>query len=224
MRALLLAVAVLLVAAAPASAAPKVLLTGDSLMENVGDELQAALEARGASVALDAQPGSGIAIPVLDWVAYARAQVDAVAPQATVMFNGAGDSVPLDVGDGRYADCCGPAWRRAYAARAAQMMRAYRRDGGRVFWLTVPLPRNPKYVGVISAVNRSVKDAARRSGARVTVVDLVPALSPGRFRRSVRWRGRTRVVRAGDGIHLTRAGADIVVAKVLAAMRRTGAL
>jgi hypothetical protein len=56
-------------------------------------------------------------------------------------------------------------------------------------------------------------------------VDTIPALSPGnRYRRRVRYRGKTVVVRGRDGVHLTTAGARIARDLVVRAMRADGVL
>lgn len=205
MRQLLLAAALLACCAPCAPASERVLLTGDSMMENIGTPLAAALRARGDTVVLDHQAGSGISIPVLDWTAYARKQVAADDPDLTVMFNGAGDVDPVDG-----TTCCGPAWRRAYGRRVVTMMRTYRRRGRRVLWLTQPTPRNRGYANVLAAVNRAFRDAARAAGARVTILDTVPVLSPGRR--------FDPALRARDGIHLAPPGTRLVVARVLRAL------
>jgi hypothetical protein len=197
---------------APAApAAPRVLLTGDSMMENLGTPLAAGLRADGVrDVRVDPIAGSGLTI--FDWVAQARRHM-AVGdpPEVTVMLNGAGDTGPLPVGP-RMMRCCGPAWRAEYARRARSMMRTY----GRVYWLTLPMPRNRGHARVMAAVNRAVRDAAAAVGSSVTIVDLVPVLTPGRrFRRTL----DGRVIRRADGIHLTRAGAGLAAARVRRAMR-----
>ena len=55
------------------------------------------------------------------------------------------------------------------------------------------------------------------------MVDTVPVLSPNnRFRRKLRYRGRSVVVRDGDGVHLTTAGARMARDLVVRAMRADG--
>ena len=59
-------------------------------------------------------------------------------PAAVVVFLGANEGFPIDG-----ADCCGADWAAAYATRARTMMDAWRRKGAaRVYWLTLPLPRD----------------------------------------------------------------------------------
>ena len=95
------------------------------------------------------------------------------------------------------------------------MMAAYSRAGaGRVYWLTLPVPRSAAFAQIYAAVNRALARAAGRLQATVRIVDLVPAVSPGgRFRQALR---------QADGVHLTPAGDRLAARLVVAAMRRDG--
>ena len=50
---------------------------------------------------------------------------------------------------------------------------------------------------------------------RVDLLDLRPVFSPGGvFHRRIRWDGRLQVIRARDGVHLSRAGSRIAAALI----------
>ena len=154
---------------------------------------------------------------MLDWVAQARRQATR-RPHATVMFIGANDGFAIGG-----AACCDAAWEKAYTARVKRMMASYRRGGaGRVYWLTLPTPRDGARARIYAAVNRAIKAAAADFAAdEVEVVDLVKIFTPGnRFRSSIN--GQT--VRQGDGIHLNVAGAKIAARTVIGRMRADGLL
>jgi hypothetical protein len=107
------------------------------------------------------------------------------------------------------------------------MMRHYARDGaGFVYWLTLPTPRPETQARRMAGVNLALEQAAAAANReRVRLVDTIPALSPGNeYRRKVRYRGRTVVVRGRDGVHLTTAGARIARDLVVRAMRADGVL
>jgi hypothetical protein len=134
----------------------------------------------------------------------------------TVMFLGANDGFPI--GD---APCCGAAWVTRYAGRVRAMMRDYRRGGaGRVYWLTIPTPRDPDRKPIYAAVNRAIKRAAASFAPdEVAVLDLVPVFTPhGVFRSSI----HGRVVRQADGIHLNVAGARIAARLIVRRLRADG--
>ena len=79
----------------------------------------------------------------------------------TAVYIGANDGFALPTRGGRLANCCGPAWIRAFAGRARAMMAAYRRGGaGRVYWFTLPAPRDPAAAAIFRAINEAYAEAA----------------------------------------------------------------
>ena len=188
------------------SPSPRVLVTGDSMVEPLDRQLAVAVRRTGGRAFRDPRPGTGLTRPlILDWVRHARRQVKRHRPRATVMFIGANDSAALRAGDGREVECCRRAWIAAYADRVERMMRIYRR-GSRawVYWVTLPMPRGSEHWPRFKATNLAIAQAGAAAGERVRVVDTVPVLSPGnRYRRRVEYRGRTVTVRDRDGVHLT---------------------
>lgn len=206
------------------AAAPRVLATGDSMVQPLDRQLVRPVKRASGRVIRDARPGTGITKPLeLDWVRHARRQAKRHRPRATVVFIGANDAEELDAGDGGpKVACCRRAWIDAYAERVRRMMRSYTRSGASyVYWLTLPTPRSDTQARRMAAVNLATAQAAASANRqRVRVVDTIPALSPGnRYRRRVRYRGRTVVVRGEDGVHLTDAGARIARDLVVRAMR-----
>jgi hypothetical protein len=200
-----------------------VLAAGDSMIQ----VLDAALGDRlpGARVHSDAHISTGITKPaMLDWPAHARRTARADRPDATVVFLGANDGFGLPGPGGAQEPCCSEAWIDAYAARARAMMASYARGGaGRVYWLTLPVPRSAAFARVFSAVNAALHRAARAYPGQVRIVDLVPVFTPGgRFRQTIRRDGRTIDVRQSDGVHLSPAGDRIAASLVVRAMRRDG--
>lgn len=227
MRILVLMAAVAALPAA-AEADPRVLATGDSMVQPLDERLVRPVKRSGGAVRRDARPGTGITKPLeLDWVRHARRQAKRHRPRATVVFLGANDAEPLRSASGPRVECCRRAWIDAYAERVARMMRSYRRGGaGYVYWLTLPTPRSDSLARRQAAINLALAQAhAAADPKRVRLVDTIPALSPGnRYRRKVRYRGRTVVVRGRDGVHLTTAGARIARDLVVRALRRDGVL
>ncbi|HEX2071332.1 MAG TPA: GDSL-type esterase/lipase family protein [Thermoleophilaceae bacterium] len=204
---------------APRGGRLKVLATGDSMTQIFDHYLADGLGGR-ASVRSEAHISTGLSKPsMLDWVAHSRSQAHRVKPDVTVVFIGANDGFPMSTPSG-VAPCCGDAWVREYARRAAEMIRAYRRGGvGRVYWLTLPAPRGGSFRTVFGPVNAAIRRAARRTrGARVVPIDRI--FTPGFvYRDSMIWRGRSVTVRQGDGVHLNNTGASIAAQKTIARMR-----
>jgi hypothetical protein len=124
--------------------------------------------------------------------------------------------------DGRPVKCCGAPWAAVYATRARTMMDTYRRDGeARVYWLTLPLPRDRQRQEVARAVNAAIRVAAAPYRAQVRVLDMATIFTPGgRYRDDMPVGGDVRLVREADGIHLNEAGAEVAADEVLRAAGR----
>jgi hypothetical protein len=202
----------------PADAAglPGLLVTGDSLIQGVdaflGDRLQTAFD-----VTSDTRPGTGLVKPGgLNWPALARSQAARLTPAVTVMSLGINDGVPIGG-----VKCCGAPWSAAYGRRVRGVMRTYARGAkGRVLWLTLPIPRDPRFAISVRAVNVAIRQAAVGQ-ERVTLVEIDKLLTPGdQYRDAMPIGGRSVRVRAADGIHLSVAGARHVAGVVVATLRR----
>ena len=98
--------------------------------------------------------------------------------------------------------CCGADWAAAYATRARTMMNTYRRDGdARVYWLTLPLPRDDDRQEIARVVNASVRAAAAAYRAHVRVLDMTTLFTPGgRYRDDMEVDGK-RDARPRGGRH-----------------------
>lgn len=213
--------------AAVAEAGPRVLVTGDSMVQPLDELLAKPVKRVDGRVKRDPRPGTALTRPiVLDWEKHARKQAREHRPKATVMFIGAGDTEKLKSEDGPRVACCSRAWVDAYSERVARMMRSYmRKKRAYVYWLTLPAPRQQKHQKRFLAINFAIAQAAEEVGGKARAVDTVPVLSPGNdFRRKLRYRGKMVVVRDGDGIHLTTAGSKIARDIVVRAMRADGLL
>lgn len=200
----------------------RILATGDSMIQIVDSFLKQRLESRRVKVRSDAHISTGITKPsLLNWPAKARSQARGVRPDVTIMFLGANDGFPIGG-----AACCGRDWVIAYAKRARGMMRSYQRRGsGTVYWLLLPVPSKRQFQPVFRGVNAALRRAARDMPGGVHLVDLPRVFTPGgRFRAQMRWDGRVRTVRQGDGVHLSTAGASIAASVVIRQLRRDGVL
>jgi uncharacterized protein len=117
--------------------------------------------------------------------------------------------------------CCGVDWAAVYANRVRQMMSTYRRGGAaRVYWITVPTPRDPKRLPIERSVNAAIGVAAQPWRAQVDVVDTIPIFTPGdRYRDAMPIDGVDTLVRESDGIHLNQRGASLLADVMLERLR-----
>lgn len=206
-------------------ARPRIVVTGDSMVLGVHETIARDL-GRGRSVTGDPHSSTGISKPDLfDWPAHARRSEPA---DATVVFLGAADGgYPLVLSGGATVPCCGPAWVAEYARRIAGMMTSYLRGGrGLVYWTLLPAPRSPARAEVFRAIDAAARAAAGTFGDGVRLVGTVAdVLAPqGRYTETIVFKGRRRVVRERDGIHLATAGIHIASAIIVRALRRDGLL
>jgi len=206
-------------AGADAKPLPKVLATGDSTMQSVDSFLSDDLGDE-ANVISDVRPGVGLSKGE-GWTAVANAQAARVRPTATVVSIGAAEGFPMRDAAGVTRECCDAAWIDEYTRRVRQTMLTYRRGGrGRVYWLTLPAPREANAVGLFNAVNQAILRAAQgMAGVRILRTDEL--FTPNGYRDVMRYRGRDVRVREPDGIHLNISGAAIAARVVARALRDT---
>ncbi len=200
----------------------RLLVTGDSLVQPLDAELARRLAGAGVRTERDAHLGTGISkSELVDWGRLSVQQVRERRPDAVVMLLGANEGFPMRAAGGRTVQCCGPAWAAEYATRARRMMDTYRRRGAaRVYWLTLPAPRDGDRADIARTINAAIAVAAQPYRAQVRVLDLVRVFTPGgRFRDAMPVRGRETIVREPDGIHLNGAGAEVAADLVQRALR-----
>ncbi len=189
-------------------------------------ELARRLVGEGVEVVRDPHVGTGLSKEGLaDWGELATRQTRREAPDAVVMFVGANEGFELPGADGPVA-CCGADWAAAWAFRARSMIDTYRRGGrARVYWLTVPAPRDGERARISRAVNAAIGVAAEPYRAQARVLDMAALFTPGfRYRDAMELDGRRALVREPDGIHLNERGAQVAADAVVEALRRDFAL
>jgi len=206
-----------------AKADPTLLATGDSMMYGVDsflvDELLGIADVRS-----DVLAGAGITTSATDWVRIAARQARALRPKDTVIMIGANDNFPMVTPAGARVACCDGPWVTEYERRVRAMMQSYVQNGrGRVFWLTLPLPRQAARLAISTLINRAVQRAAVGL-AGVTVVRLDQVFTPAGYSEVYRYRDRNVRVREFDGIHLNVQGQAIAAEIVATLIRRSHAV
>jgi lysophospholipase L1-like esterase len=199
------------------------LVTGDSMSMPLDEDLARRLVGRGVHVIQDPHIGTGISTTfVVDWGKLSAAQVRRDHPQAVVVFIGANDGFPLEGPEGREVACCSAEWAAIYASRARQMMNTYRQGGAaRVYWMTLPAPRDPARRRIARVVNAAIEVAAQPWRSQVRVLDTVPIFTPSFvYRDAMEVEGQQTIVRQADGIHLNEAGSNVLADHVIELLKR----
>jgi lysophospholipase L1-like esterase len=199
------------------------LVTGDSMSEPLDQDLAQSLSPQGIHVIQDPHIGTGISTTVLvDWGQLAVHQIKQDHPDAVVVFIGANDGYSMPGPGGKQVNCCSPEWAAIYAGRVRQMMNTYRQDGvARVYWLTLPTPRDSARAKISLVVNAAIEVASEPWRDQIRIIDTVPVFTPGdKYRDSMTISGEPTIVRQSDGIHLNDAGSSLAAKLVLAAVDR----
>jgi hypothetical protein len=206
-------------AAAPKHGLRQLLVTGDSMAMPLDAVIARRLaDGRAIQVTRDPHIGTGISKSgLVDWGKLSARQASQLRADAVVVFIGANEGFPMKGADGHTRQCCGAAWAAEYAYRARLMMNTYRRGGlARVYWLTLPYPRDPRRVPIARAVNAAITVAAQPYRAQVRVIDMASLFTPGgRYSDSLAVGGERRLVRQADGIHLNETGSELAADAVL---------
>ena len=199
-------------------------MTGDSLAMPLDVELARRLADSDPDVEVERDPHVGTGISktgLLDWGRLSTEQA-AGDPDAVVVFIGANEGFALPRPGGGEVECCGAEWAAEFAYRVRRMMNTYRRGGrARVYWLTLPAPRERDRQEIARAVNAAIEVGAQPYRAQVRVLDMAEIFTPGGgYRDAMEVDGRRQIVREPDGIHLNGRGAGIAADEVLAAIRQ----
>jgi lysophospholipase L1-like esterase len=202
------------IGAKPAPRRPlrKLLVTGDSLSTPLDVQMSRRLTSSGVEVVRDPHLGTGISKTfTVDWGQLSASQVRRERPDAVVVFIGANEGFPMDK-----VDCCGADWAAIYANRLRRMIETYRQRGAaKVYWITLPTPRDPDRQKISRVVNAAIAVAAEPWKAQVRVVDAGAIFTPVGYRDAMDVGGRRTIVREADGIHLNQAGAGLLADDLL---------
>ena len=199
------------------------LVTGDSMVEPLDFDLAQKLAPKGVHVIPEAHVGTGISQTlIVNWAKLSAYQVKHDHPDAVVIFIGANDGFPMPGPDGKEVECCSAQWAAIYANRVRQIASTYRQGGlARVYWITLPTPREPARQTIARVVNAAIPVALAPWAAQIRIIDSVPIFTPGSiYRDSMSIGGTPTIVRRSDGIHLNEAGSSLLAKYVLAAIGR----
>jgi hypothetical protein len=202
-----------------------VLEVGDSLGIDLGWGLQAALVGSGHEFIGAAVGDTGLAEPsYYNWPGHLAAEVAEYHPGVVVVFLGANDVENLYVG-GRLDAFGSGAWASAYGQRVRQMMGEVIVAGARALWVGMPPMADPTFSSDMATLNAVYRSEAARWGRRVAYFSAWDVLGGphGRFEAGAPGAGGGAAPwRTADGIHITRAGADVLAKAVVAELREKG--
>lgn len=195
----------------------RIMLLGDSLMEDLGPAMHRSLRHRkGLHFILTAKYSTGLTRPeYFNWPENMENAVVATRPDIIVFFIGANDGMPIKK-DGRtvYPNS-GEAWRAAYRTKMDELFEIGRRYNCEMIWVGLP-PMGSRYAGILAETAQAQRDGCNEQGIRF--VDTIPILGDenGKFRTYMTdSRGKTIRLRARDKEHLSPVGNKLVIEQLL---------
>lgn len=201
----------------------RVAFLGDSMMKLLGHQGNREISKLPHALVVTnfASIGSGLArLDAFDWMAKFASVMAEQKPDTVIIALGANDKQPMQT-KGQIVRPGDPAWTAEYSRRIGQAMDILISGGARrVFWLELPDMKNPAHQADADEINAAVQGQAASRPA-VTYFRTRPFLSrkPGEFAKYIiDAKGKPIELRDADGIHLTRAGADLTVAKLIEAL------
>jgi hypothetical protein len=205
----------------PTAAAPlRVWVGGDSMMRDLSESVQRATAANPLlAVTTHYEISSGLTRPdYFDWPAALADDMDATDAEVAVVMFGANDGQGLIAADGTvHQRVSEPGWQREYAARVGAVMDQLQSPGRLVLWVAQPPMRDGDFDARIRIINEIYRDAAA-TRPWVDLVETAPLFGDaggGYADRLPGPGGELRDLRQGDGIHLSREGADLLAGDLL---------
>lgn len=196
----------------------RVYIGGDSMAQGFGEALSRTTGEAGVEPTLDYKVSSGLTRPdFFDWPRHLQEKMASVQPDIVVVTFGGNDAQPIDVGD-RNVPVDDPAWAEEYGRRVGAVMDYLSSEGRKLVWVGTPNAEGEGFNQRLSII-RSVVQQQAATRPQVTFVDPWPMfLSPsgGYADYIVDDDGEAKLMRANDGFHLNRVGAEYLARKVAA--------
>lgn len=135
-----------------------------------------------------------------------------------VVVMGTNDRQPI-VEKGQRHALFEPGWREIYERRVDAFTATLQATGARIYWLELPVMRSPRFGGDMAQFNEIFEERARINGVSFVRTDGLATDETGGYTAYGADRfGRTRLLRAEDGIHFTMPGYELLGERVAQAM------
>lgn len=197
----------------PTAEAPlRVLIAGDSIVRDMGESfLRFTADDPLIAPVMHYENATGLTRPdFYDWPTALVQDAEANQPELVILMFGGNDAQAIVAPDGTVHDTIdSPGWRAEYGRRVGGVMDALRTEGRVIVWIGLPPMRSEGFNGRAGVINEVVSAAAAERDW-VRFVDTSRVLGDEQGRYVPRLPGVDGELRQGDGIHLARAGADVL--------------
>lgn len=195
----------------------RIMLMGDSLMEDLGPATYRALRNRkGLHFILTAKFSTGLCRPdYFNWPQNLEPAVKEHRPDIIIIFIGANDAMPVKVADKNISPYSRDAWRDAYRGKMQEIFDIARKYECRILWVGLP-PMGGKYAALLK--NTADTQQMVCESLQVPYLDTVPILGDekGAYRTYMTDdRGHTVRLRKKDMDHLAPAGNELIIRSML---------
>lgn len=127
-----------------------------------------------------------------------------------VVVMGTNDRQPI-VRDGKRHALFDDGWRDIYRARVDDFTATLKASGARIYWMELPVMRSPRFGADMEQFNEIFEDRAAANGVSFVKTEGLATGADGGYTAYGEDRfGRTRLLRAEDGIHFTMAGYELL--------------
>lgn len=213
----------------PTAEAPlRVWVGGDSMAGIYGQSLVRMAVATGLmSAEDDARASTGLTRPdYFDWPAHLARETARLQPDVVVVLFGANDPQGLRAPDGRVHAVASDGWVAEYRRRVATLMDQLEAPGRLVIWTGQPVMEGADLSEKMALMNDIYRqEAEKRWWVEYLDTWSLMADANGRYAAYLPGPdGRATLMRAGDGIHLSRAGGDRMAQAALELILREAGL
>ena len=210
-------------AGAPLSAKNTVLLMGDSMMKTIAPWLEMKFDAAGWNAQSTTHIGTGLArLDLYDWMAQSASAVASAKPEVAVVMMGANDNQPMRTGT-QIVRRDTPEWDKEYASRVDHLISNLLTGGVKhVVWVELPAMREDRLDADCRGINAVARQVVTQRGQTWFETRLMLGKPPdGAYSAYIiQPNGMPLHIRADDGIHLNRKGAEWMAERLIAVVQQ----
>jgi uncharacterized protein len=207
---------------ASTTAPKRILIVGaSSIQEGLGTELEAQLKQfKGVEVKRFGQYSTGLCRPdYFDWPKKLRELMDSFKPDMVIGQWGENDCQGMGNQDGSFHSKFGtPEWDTEYGKRVTALVKMMEDGGAQAVLVGIPIMRAKKLSQQVDRLNSVSQKATEAAGGTYVSSWHITADSDGKYRGAVQINGKEKMIRAGDGVHLSNYGAEYVAGEIIKAI------
>lgn len=203
----------------------RVLIVGaSSIQEGLGTELEAQLKKfKGLEVKRFGQYSTGLCRPdYFDWNKKLKELLDSFHPDLVLAQWGENDCQGMGNLDGSFNSKFGTdEWDKEYGKRVTALVKMMEDSGAQAVLIGVPIMRNKKLSQQVERLNGVSQKATEAADGTYVSTWHITADADGHYRGAVQLSGKEKMIRAGDGIHLSNYGAEFVAGEIIKELRKS---